>query len=531
MNEYRINNISIPVADAYKQGLDQTIKSKLSQMLGNVSFSYKGLLRKSIDARRKSNVKFIVSALISTEAPINEGGSVFKYNKYKYIKNKHGEKRLNHRPLVIGSGPAGLFSAYILAIHGFSPIVLERGSCIEKRRRTVKKFWSGGDFDPYTNVQFGEGGAGTFSDGKLVTRINDPRGDFVLEKLAAAGAGNEILYEARPHIGTERLSGVIRNIREEIKKLGGTFMFDTRLVDIRIDGDRLVSVRTDTKGEIPADVMVAAIGHSARDTYEMLLSHGIPMEQKPFSMGLRIEHLQEDVNLSQWGNDAEFIDDSAEYSGSVRMDNGNAYTFCMCPGGVVVNASSEINSLVVNGMSYSGREGRNANCAWVAEVGRNCFPSSHPLAGVEIQREVEKAAFNAGGLDWSAPVQRLGNFMEGKKSSSFGRIKPSFTGNTTFCDLNDILPPFISTTLRSSLSLFSKKLPFFADPDAILTGCETRTSSPVRILRSTEYCSEGAVGIYPAGEGAGYAGGIMSAAVDGIKVAEAIVKMYNYPDE
>jgi uncharacterized FAD-dependent dehydrogenase len=528
MNEYEIRNISIPVKKVYDQGLEESIKEEIHCRLGTTDFMYKGILKKSMDARRKDSICYNISALVSIDGIPLENSGVITYEKYKYTPLALGKEKLERRPVVIGSGPCGLFCAYILSLNGFKPLILERGCEIRERQKKVNAFWKGSPLDENTNVQFGEGGAGTFSDGKLVTRISDPRSRFVLEKMAEAGADDRILFEAKPHIGTDRLTAVIENIREDIKKLGGMFLFNTVATDIHLKNGRVRAIEINGETEIEADIVIAATGHSSRDTYEMFLKRGITMEQKPFSAGLRIEHIQKDVNLSQWGRDSQYITEAAEYSANHKMKERNVYTFCMCPGGVVVNASSEKNMLTVNGMSYSNRSGRNANSAWVAEIRRPDFPSSHPLAGIELQRQIEKAAYRAGGGKGYAPVQQLADFISGKKSVSFGRIKPSFTGETAMADLNEVLPGYISKALKTSLKGFSARLPFFKASDAILTGCETRTSSPIRMRRDITMQSEGTMGFFPAGEGAGYAGGIMSAAVDGIKVAEEIVKRYNY---
>ena len=528
MGDFEIRNISISVEQAFHEGLEESLAKSISGFLGSKEFKLKGILRKSIDARHRSRVSYNISALVSVDGHLNTGGNIFPYKEYEYKLQEQGTEELHERPVIIGSGPCGLFCAYILAVHGFKPMVIERGSVIQERRKKVRAFWSGLELDEETNVQFGEGGAGTFSDGKLVTRINDPRSRFVLLKMTEAGADRRILYESKPHIGTDRLIGVIENIRNEIIGLGGTFLFDTKVTDISTKNGKIKSIKINDSDDISAQVVIAAIGHSSRDTYGMLFKNEIAMEQKQFSAGLRIEHLQKVVDETQWGRDRKYLSEAAEYSANCKMPERNAYTFCMCPGGVVVNAASEKGMLTVNGMSYSGRDGINSNSAWVAEVKAGDFPSSHPLAGIELQRQMEAMAFSAAGRSGIAPVQKLADFIEGRKSLNFGRIKPSFTGDTVFSDLNGVLPVYLSKALKGSLRSFSSRLPFFNDPDAVLTGTETRTSSPVRIIRDENMQSPGITGLYPAGEGAGYAGGIMSAAVDGIKVAEEIVKRYNY---
>lgn len=524
-----LDNIRVPVQKGFGRGLDNSIMSVARQRLGTTDFEYMGISHKSIDARHKNKINYVISARIKIDDSfiIDE----IKGCKLHEIKEREqipsGDIRLKNPPVIAGSGPSGLFCAYLLALQGFEPIVLERGDDIDTRKKKVKKLWTQGEIDPESNVQFGEGGAGTFSDGKLVTRINDPRCGFIIDVFLKHRAPSEIAYEAKPHIGTDVLAPMIKSIREEIKGLGGKFIFNAKLTDIDMDS-KLKSVRVNDEYDIDTDLLILAIGHSARDTYEMLHERGVLLEQKPFSAGVRIEHLQYDVNSSQWGKMAGVIKTSAEYAMHTRINNRAAYTFCMCPGGVVVNASSEDGGLTVNGMSYNARNGRNANSAWVTEVWPDDLGSKHPLAGIAFQREIEKKSFLAGGGKYGAPVQKLGDFINGDVTDKFGGVKPSYTGETQFADLNKVLPDFISETLKSSLKVFGRKLEFFRDPYALLTGCETRTSSPIRIKRTPEHESVTHKGIYPAGEGAGYAGGIMSAAVDGMKVAESIIKLYNY---
>ncbi|MCD6321686.1 MAG: hypothetical protein J7L77_01550 [Clostridiales bacterium] len=524
-----LDNIRIPVEMGIGKGLDNSIISVAKKRFGTADFVYSGIFHKSIDARHRSKINYVVSAKfkIDDSFALNgiKGCKIYAPKEQEQI--VPGNIRIVNPPVIAGSGPSGLFCAYLLALNGYEPIVLERGDNIDDRKKKVKKLWTQGELDTESNVQFGEGGAGTFSDGKLVTRINDPRCEFVIDVFLKHRAPSEIAYEAKPHIGTDVLAPMIKGIREEIISLGGKFVFNAKLTDINM-GSRLKSVRVNNDYDITTDLLVLAIGHSARDTYEMLHERGVLLEQKPFSAGVRIEHLQYDVNAVQWGNMAKIIKSSAEYSMHTKINNRVAYTFCMCPGGVVVNASSEEGGLNVNGMSYNARNGRNANSAWVTEVWPNDLGSKHPLAGIVFQREIEKRSFLAGGGKFGAPVQKLGDFIDGKITSKFGGVEPSFTGETQFADLNTILPEFISETLKSSLKVFGRKLEFFRNPYALLTGCETRTSAPIRIKRTYEHESVTHKGIYPAGEGAGYAGGIMSAAVDGMKVAESIIKLYNY---
>ncbi|MBN2558314.1 MAG: hypothetical protein JXB33_06140 [Clostridia bacterium] len=529
MKTILIKGIAVPVEKAFREGLDNSVESFVRRRLGTSDFEYAGLYGKSIDARRKSNIKYMVSAKVRIGDAFDAAGRGFAVLE-KPVRDvmAGGGRMLANPPVIAGSGPCGLFCAYLLAQYGFSPLVIERGKAIDDRKKSVRDFWKTGNLDPESNVQFGEGGAGTFSDGKLVTRINDPRCLLIEEILMKHGAPASISYDAKPHIGTDILSNVIKNIRNEILSLGGRFQYDSRMSGIKVQNGMLQAVLVNDEYEIGTDVLVLAIGHSARDTYRMLLDAGVGMEQKPFSAGLRIEHLQADVNYSQWGEQSKYIEEAAGYSLNQRTGDRTTYTFCMCPGGVVVNASSEQGYLSINGMSYSNRRGRNANSAWVAEVRPCDLGSSDPMAGVEFQRRMEEAAFKAGGGGFTAPVQLLGDFIKGGTGSHFGRVRPAFTGRTAFAELGGILPGFIAESLRMSLDGFARRLPFFIDNEAVLTGSETRTSSPLRIRRNTDCISVTHNGIYPAGEGAGYSGGIMSSAVDGLKVAESIIKMYNY---
>jgi len=525
-----MDNIRVSVEAAFKEGLDNAIISAVKMRLGTADFEYRGLFHKSIDARRKGRINYVLSARIGLDGAIGTEAikNIRMYKSDKVMALEHGNIEMRNPPVITGSGPCGLFCALTLALNGYNPIIIERGEDIDSRRDSVRGFWKNGGLDPESNVQFGEGGAGTFSDGKLVTRINDNRCDRVIKSFLRNGAPPEIEYEARPHIGTDALVPVIRSIRKEIENHGGRFLFKAKLTDINTNG-RIKSITVNEEYDIPADVLVLAIGHSARDTYRMLFDKGFAMVAKPFSAGVRIEHLQKDVDFAQWGKQGRFIETAADYSLSSRMDGRAAYTFCMCPGGVVLNASSENDALNVNGMSYNSRNGKNANSAWVAEVKPGDLGTGHPLGGIAFQREIEKAAYMAGGSNFNAPVQLLGDFINKRKSISFGKIKPSYTGETLFADINSLLPGFVSNALKTSLADFGNKLNCFTDSESILTGCETRTSAPLRILRNDENESNSIKGVYPAGEGAGYAGGIMSSAVDGIKVAESIIKLYNYP--
>ena len=479
------------------------------------------ILKRSLDARKKPDLFYVYN--IGIPDGCDEPGyapPVF-------------EGETDRRPVVVGSGPAGLFCAYLLALSGLKPMVLERGEDVEKRSGKVEAFFSGeAALDPECNVQFGEGGAGTFSDGKLNTLVNDKAGRnrFVLETFVSFGADPCILYDAKPHLGTDVLKRIVAQMRQKIISLGGSFLFGTKLTDLTVSSDSVsgVVVTKRVSGEsktIPADTIVLAIGHSARDTFEMLHERGLLMEQKNFAVGLRIEHEQKTINRSQYGSDEVMGVGAADYKLAHQCANGrNVYTFCMCPGGYVVNASSEPGRLAVNGMGYSGRDSANANSAIIVSVDRSDFGSNHPLAGLTFQRHLEEEAYRLG--NGKVPVQRYGDLACGITTTAFGHIRPLTKGDHQMSDLSKLFPEQILQAILEAIPAFGKKIAGFDDEDAILSGVESRTSSPLRILRGDDLMA-GIRGIYPCGEGAGYAGGIMSAAMDGMKVAEAIILDYN----
>jgi len=490
------------------------------------------IVKESVDARRKPDISLVYSLLVEIggKAAVHGDSDIRLVEDEKVEPLKPGEKTLESRPIVVGMGPAGMFAALTLAQNGYRPLVIERGERVDKRTAIVHRYWTTGELDTETNVQFGEGGAGTFSDGKLTTRINDRRCERVLEEFHKSGAPDEILYKAKPHIGTDILKNVVTDLRNRIIQAGGEIRFNTKLTSLKIRDGRVRGVVVNDTEEIPADVVILAIGHSARDTYEALLGCGVEFCPKPFSIGVRIEHPQELINNAQFGRAASHPRlGPADYQLFCKMGERTVYTFCMCPGGLVVASASEPESIVTNGMSEFARDRENANSALVVSVGPQDFGSSHPLAGVAFQRKWERLAYELGGSDNSAPVQRLEDFITGKASAGMGSVKPSYTGKTRPADLNLCLPPFVTIPMKESIGYFDRKIKGFGMKDAVLTGVETRTSSPVRITRNDSLEAVGVNGLYPAGEGAGYAGGIVSAAVDGIRVAEQVIKTYRQP--
>ncbi|MCY6483443.1 NAD(P)/FAD-dependent oxidoreductase [Clostridium aestuarii] len=526
----RINNLSL--------GIDEDInslKKKASKKLRISENNIKkfNIIRESIDARRKNNIRFMYSVEIKCD---NESRIVTKANskdvkieEVKYNSEfQFGNKKMQHRPVVVGMGPAGMFAGLVLAQKGYRPIVIERGEKVEERTKTVEEFWKTGKLNLESNVQFGEGGAGTFSDGKLTTRIKDSRCDFVLEEFVKGGAHEEILYQGKPHIGTDVLKKVVKNIRENIIELGGEVRFNSKLQDIKIKDNKLVGIVVNDE-EIPCEALILALGHSSRDTYEMLYNRGIFMTPKPFAIGVRIEHSQIMINENQYGKFAEHPRlKAADYklTYTSKKTNRGIYSFCMCPGGEVVAAASEEGRLVTNGMSYYNRDKENANAALVVTVGEKDFAGDTPLKGMEFQRYYESLAYELGGGNYSAPIQLVGDFLKDKVSTNLGSIKSTYRPGYEFKDLRKCLPHSVIDTLKEGLVVFDKKIKGFASNDAVMTGIETRTSAPVRIERNDELQSISVKGLYPSGEGAGFAGGIMSAAVDGLKSAENIMKKY-----
>lgn len=568
----RIQQLKLPITHTEEQ-----LKKKMAKML---RISAEDILRyqirkQSVDARKKQEVSFVYTVVVAVEKETAvlrrvKSSQVSLAKEVSYRFPEEGEKELRHRPVVIGSGPAGLFCAYLLAEHGYCPLILERGKPVEERSRDVERFWQDNVLDVRSNVQFGEGGAGTFSDGKLNTLVKDVKGRNrkVLEIFIRHGAPASIAYQNKPHIGTDILKDVIADMRRQIEEWGGAYHFETCVTGLELTSGRLSALECERQGgarfRIEAETAVLAIGHSARDTFEMLLEKGFEMEAKSFAVGLRVEHPQSMIDEAQYGKEAAALLPAAPYKLTANLENGRSvYSFCMCPGGFVVNASSEEKRIAVNGMSYSERDGANANSAIIVSVTPDDFGGDSPLSGVAFQRRLEEKAYQLGG--GCVPQQLFGDFEKGRVSEEYGNFifkkndSPTRThsdinnidalfreqsaprpdkgkGNTAFpsaikghhrfAPLHQLFPEEITASFIQGMRLFARHIPGFDHPDAILSGVESRTSSPVRIPRDENFESS-QKGVYPCGEGAGYAGGIMSAAMDGMKVAEAIAAKYS----
>ena len=518
----RINQLKLPVGHTPEQLKKKIIKSLQIRERDLKQYSVR---KRSIDARKKPELYYVYSIDLTVE---NEArvlkctkGRVQKVSEKPYRIPEHGKKKMSLRPVVVGSGPAGLFCAYLLALEGYRPLIVERGAAVRERKADVAHFWETGVLDPSSNVQFGEGGAGTFSDGKLNTLVKDTAGRnrFVLETFVSFGAPEDILWEQKPHIGTDILIDVVEAMRNRIIQLGGEFHFHSQVTDILPREGCLV---INGREKIRTEAVVLAIGHSARDTFQLLYDRGVCMEAKSFAVGVRVEHPQEMIDRNMYGTHRGKKLPAASYKLAEKLENGRGvYSFCMCPGGYVVNASSEEGRLAVNGMSYRDRDGENANSAIVATVTPADFKNTHPLAGIEFQRELEEKAWRAG--NGKVPVQRLEDYLKNRAGTGFGKVHPNIKGGYTPANVRQIFPEELAWSLGEGICRMGKKIPGFDDGDTLLSGVESRTSSPVRIVRNEQY--ESSISwLYPCGEGAGYAGGITSAAMDGMRVAEAIIK-------
>ena len=519
MRLFTLSDIKLSVT-ASESELYKLAQKKLGGKVG-----YFAIKKKSLDARDKNNLRYVYTIEFSKDKREEEQEQLAMLPKDKHPKDK---------VLIVGAGPAGLFCALRLLQRGITPVVIERGDPVEEREKHINAFFATKNLDTESNIQFGEGGAGTFSDGKLNTQTHSPLNREVLKTFVRFGAPEEILWLAKPHIGSDNLKKVVKNMRQYILSQGGEVHFRTRLEDIRIEngmaqevtikrfnaytggGNSTISTET-----IPVSAVILAVGHSARDTFEILLRRGVIMRAKDFAVGVRIEHLQENIGLSQYGKNYRLLP-PADYKLVSHAHERAVFSFCMCPGGYVMPATSEEEGVVTNGMSNYARDGKNANAALIAQVTCADFGSDSPLAGIEFQRKIERAAYLAGGKTYAAPVQRMEDFLQDKVSNRFGEVQPTYAAGTAFADMREVLPPSVIQALKVSALDMDKRLRGFAHPDALLTGVESRTSSPVRMERGEDMQSVSVQSLYPCGEGAGYAGGITSSAADGIRVADAV---------
>ena len=524
----RLSDISLPPEHSAHQ-----LPFEAARMLRIPNSKIRGvrIVRRSVDARKKPNVRIIYTIDVTVDGSekkiLKQSGckraSIAPATRYKPPKSAKAPEK---RPVVVGFGPGGMFAALILALAGWKPLGLERGEDAESRHEKVEKFFQTGELDTKSNVQFGEGGAGTFSDGKLHTGTKNERGRWVLEQFVRAGAQEEILYDAKPHVGTDVLFEVVQNLRRRIISLGGEVRFGAKLTGLLTENGALCGAEYVQEGEkklLPCEKLILAIGHSARDTFRALAKLGVPMEAKPFSMGVRIEHPQREIDMAQYGMPRGKALPAADYKLSCHLPDGSsAYTFCMCPGGYVVAAASQEGAVATNGMSYSGRGGENANAALLVTLKPEDFPEQGVFGGMHWQEEIEKKAFLLAGSTYAAPAQTVGDFLANRPSAALGTVMPTYRPGVTPCDLHTLFPEIITKTLEQAIPELDGALHGFASPDAVMTAPETRSSSPIRILRG-ENRQSSIAGLYPCGEGAGYAGGILSAAVDGMLCAEAIV--------
>ncbi|PIR94001.1 hypothetical protein COT97_03625 [Candidatus Falkowbacteria bacterium CG10_big_fil_rev_8_21_14_0_10_39_11] len=533
-----IQQISLPITHE-----EDELQKQIAEILGLGLDEVKNftITKRAIDSRKKYQMIYFV---YSVEVEVDDEIEVLNNIKVKKNTALHrielkvpyvyeipevDERKLNKRPIVVGTGPSGMFAALLLAKAGMKPLVIDRGGDVDSRIKAVETFLTTGKLNLESNIQFGEGGAGTFSDGKLNTLITNPRIQYIFSEFVKAGAPGSILWDAKPHIGTDKIREVAQNIRNQIVELGGEVRFNTLLTDIKITNNKLVSVTLNEKEEVETDELILAIGYSARDTYKLLFEKNVALEQRPFSVGVRIEHTAEMINQSQY--DKFHINSNlgaAKYKlVSHSKNNRSVYTFCMCPGGYVVPATAHEGCVVTNGMSEYAQDGKNSNAALLVNVSNEDFESDHPLAGVEFQKTWEKKAFELGGGDYKAPAQLVGDFLKKQASTEIKSIEPTYKPGVKMTTLDDCLPDFVTASLREALPQLETKIKGFAHPDAVLTAIETRSSSPIRITRDKDTLLSNIQGIYPAGEGAGYAGGIVSSAVDGLRVGEAILNKFS----
>ena len=515
-------SVNASLAEAFSVALSKLRKQGIRATSADCS-----VYRRSVDARRRDDVSFVYSIAVSVSDPpdkLPDGVTLLCEESPKVV---IGDEPLRARPMVVGTGPAGLFAALLLAENGYCPIVIERGGSVDERKSAVDKFNTLHILDPETNIQFGAGGAGTFSDGKLVTRINDPMSSYVMEKLTLFGAPEEIKFMAKPHVGTDVLSAVVDAMLEKIAALGGEVHYNTRLLDF--SSSHGSTVAKTSRGDFSVGAIILAIGHSARDTYQTLIAKGMSIEAKAFSVGMRIEHLTENIDKALYGDFAGHPSlGHAEYNLSHNTKERGVYTFCMCPGGEVVAAASEEGGVVVNGMSNSRRDGRNSNSAVVCSIFKENYGAT-PEKAITFQRNIEQKSFLTGKSTYAAPIITVGDFINGQLKTEPSRVIPTYMNgdNVVLARPSDYLPDIVCGSIKNALLAFDKRIENFASPDAILTGAETRTSAPVRILRDKEsFVALGYDNIYPAGEGAGYAGGITSAAIDGVRAALALMKKF-----
>lgn len=512
---YKINQIKLDALYDTKDNL----KKKISKIIHTNNFKLIKIIKKSIDARNKNQIFCVYEVVIDTKENIKLSNNIFSYEEKKYVFPEGTKKDV----VIVGSGPCGLFAGLLLSENGCNVTIIERGKKLEQRKEDVEKFWHTGVLDPNSNVQFGEGGAGTFSDGKLNTLIKDERllGKKVLEVFVENGAPKEILYDSKPHIGTDILFNVVKNIRNKILSFGGIIRYETTLTNIFYENSILKSIEVNNNEIIDCDNLILALGHSARDTFRMLYENGIEMQTKPFAVGVRVEHNQNNINLSQYGSKYKDILPPSSYKLTYQTKKGRGvYSFCMCPGGYVVNASSTNNMLAINGMSYYKRNSENANSAIIVTINENDY-GNKPLDGLLFQENLERKAYEVG--QGKIPTTKYSDYLKNIDSKKIGMINPIMKGNYFLTNINEIFPEYINESIKEAMEYFGDKIEGFNSKDTLLSAVESRTSSPVKIIRDENFESN-IKGIYPSGEGAGYAGGITSSAIDGIKVAESIFK-------